>query len=215
LGLGTGTFALSDDDYWSVRDAGRVLARRLAKSLRLQEPNLVHRVVERGSWGDHGHSGPHRSCRARSFGGRCACAYSRCDRTCSVDAADRASLSVTATDWSEEFDASFVRRAVRKIPVRQRGVPGRLSGKSDKDEFSVATKSDGRNSGQPIHWRASCGYVVRSYWFAQRDWKHSCFSTSLPRTMGTDILGLLACGGRRLLPKLRCLFRGLHSCLAN
>jgi hypothetical protein len=63
-------------------------------------------------------------------------------------------------------------------------VPGRLSAKGDKDEFSVTTKSDCRNSGQPIHWRASCGYVVCSYWFAQRDWKHFCFSTNLPRTMG-------------------------------
>ena len=35
--------------------------------------------------------------RARSSGGRCACAHSRCDRTCSVDAADRTSLSVAAT----------------------------------------------------------------------------------------------------------------------
>src|SRR5262245_21666419 len=33
--------------------------------------------------------------------------------------------------------------------------------------------------------------------------------------MGTDILGLLACGDCRLLPKLCCLFRGLNSCLEN
>ena len=40
-------------------------------------------------------------------------------------------------------------------------------------------------------------------------------STNLPRTMGTDILGLFPCRDCRLLPKLRCLFRGLNSCLAN
>src|SRR5262249_17502690 len=87
LGLGTGTFPLSNDDHWSVCDAGRVFAHRLKKSLRSQEPHLVHRMVERGSRGDHGGSGPQRSGRARSFGGRCARAHSRCDHTCGVDAA--------------------------------------------------------------------------------------------------------------------------------
>jgi hypothetical protein len=81
------TFAPSNDDHWSVRDAGRVFDHRLKKSLRSQEPHLVHRMVERGSWGDHGRSGPQRSGRARSSGRRCARAYSRCDHTCSVDAA--------------------------------------------------------------------------------------------------------------------------------
>src|SRR6516165_6535056 len=57
------------------------------KSLRSQEPHLVHRVVERGSRGDHGGSGPQRPGRARSSGGRCASAHSRGDRTCSADAA--------------------------------------------------------------------------------------------------------------------------------
>jgi hypothetical protein len=51
--------------------------------------------------------------------------------------------------------------------------------------------------------------------FAQRDWKHSYLSTNLPRTMGTDILDLFPCRDCRLLPKLRGLFRGLNSCLAN
>src|SRR6516165_10338006 len=83
----TGTFALSHDDHRSVRDAGRVFAHRRKKSLRSQEPHLVHRVVERGSRGDHGGSGPQRPGRARSSAGRCASAYSRGDRTCSVDAA--------------------------------------------------------------------------------------------------------------------------------
>src|SRR5262245_23555513 len=52
-----------------------------------QEPYLVHRMVERGSRGNHGGSGPQRSGRARSFVGRCARAHSRCSHTCSVDAA--------------------------------------------------------------------------------------------------------------------------------
>jgi hypothetical protein len=33
--------------------------------------------------------------------------------------------------------------------------------------------------------------------------------------MGTDILDLFSCRYCRLLPKLRCLFRGLNSCLAD
>ena len=32
---------------------------------------------------------------------------------------------------------------------------------------------------------------------------------------GADILGLFPCRDCRLLPELRCLFRGLNSCLAN
>src|SRR6516165_3910139 len=87
LGLGAGTFALSDDDHRSVRDARRVFAHRLKKSVRSQEHHLVYRVVEHGSRGDHGRSGPQRSGRARSFGGRCARAHSRCHHACSVDAA--------------------------------------------------------------------------------------------------------------------------------
>src|SRR5262245_20838476 len=43
LDLGTGTFALSHDDHWSVCDAGRVFAHRRKKSLRAHEPHLVHR----------------------------------------------------------------------------------------------------------------------------------------------------------------------------
>jgi hypothetical protein len=100
LGVGAGTFALFDDDYWSVCDARRVFAYRLEKPLRSQESNLVYRVVERGSRGDHGCSGRHRSGRTGSSVGRCACAHSRGDRTSSVNAADRASSSVTATPVS-------------------------------------------------------------------------------------------------------------------
>ena len=40
-------------------------------------------------------------------------------------------------------------------------------------------------------------------------------STSFPRTVGTDILGLFPCCNCRLLPKFRGLFRGINSCLAN
>src|SRR6266487_5434506 len=88
-------------------------------------------------------------------------------------------------------------------------VPGGLS-RSNKDGFSVTTKSDGRSwIEQPVHWWASRGSVVCSYRFAQRDWKHSYLSTNLPRTMGTDILDLFPCRDCRLLPKLRGLFRGL------
>src|SRR5215475_5154994 len=87
---------------------------------------------------------------------------------------------------------------------------------SNKDEFRVATKSDGWNwIEHPIHWRADCGHVVCGYWIVQCDWKYFYCSTNFPRTMGTDILGLLAGGDCRLLPKLRCLFRGLNSCLAD
>src|SRR5215469_3357198 len=66
---------------------GVFCAHRLQKSLRSQEHHLVHRMVKRDSRGDHGRSGPHRYVRARSFGGRCACAHSRCHHTCSVDTA--------------------------------------------------------------------------------------------------------------------------------
>jgi hypothetical protein len=53
-----------------------------------------------GSWGDHGRSGCQRYGGAWSSGGRCACAHSRCDHTCSVDAADRHTCSVGAADRS-------------------------------------------------------------------------------------------------------------------
>ena len=73
--------------------------------------HLVHRVVERGSRGNHGCSGCHRSGRAWSSGGRCACAHSRGDCTCRVNAADRASSSVTATPVSIGFDTGLVWRS--------------------------------------------------------------------------------------------------------
>jgi len=57
--------------------------------------------------------------------------------------------------------------------------------------------------------------LVFGYWSAQRDWKHFCFSTNVPRTMGTDILGLFPGRDCRFLPELRCLFRSLAACLAN
>src|SRR5262249_11114509 len=105
LGLGARTFALSDDDHRSVRDTGRVFAHRLKKSLRSQEPHLVHCVVERGSWSDHGNPVPLRSCRARSFSRRCACAHSRCDYSCSVDASVCESLSLGSDNLvSTRFD---------------------------------------------------------------------------------------------------------------
>src|SRR6516162_3719213 len=100
LGVGARTFALFDDDYWSVRDARRVFAYRLEKPLRSQESNLVYRVVERGARGNHGCSGRHRSSRTGSSVGRCACAHSRGDCTCSVNAADCASLSAAPTPVS-------------------------------------------------------------------------------------------------------------------
>jgi hypothetical protein len=43
----------------------------------------------------------------------------------------------------------------------------------------------------------------------------SRISTNLPRTMGTDILGLFPYRDCRLLPKFRCLFRGFDPCLAD
>src|SRR5215831_12118460 len=117
LGLGTGTFALPDDDPWSVCDAGRVFAHRLKKSLRSQEPHLVHRMVERGSRGNHGRSGPQRSGRAWSFGGRCACAHSRCDHTCSVDAADNANWACCHSCPDPNLIAGSVGRSVRRLGV--------------------------------------------------------------------------------------------------
>src|SRR5215471_14358525 len=104
--MGTGTFALSDDDHRSVCDPRRVSDHRLKKSLCSQEPHLVHHLVERGSCGDHGRSIYPRYGRARALGGRCTCAHSRCGRPCSADAVGR------ATEWQREsvptrFDAGL------------------------------------------------------------------------------------------------------------
>src|SRR5262249_35444366 len=88
--------------------------------------------------------------------------------------------------------------------------------RSNNNELSATTKSDGRSwIEQPVHRRAGAGSVVCRYRFAQRNLKHSHFFTNLPRTMGTDILGVFPCRDRRLLPELRCLFRGLNACVAN
>src|SRR5215831_2628281 len=88
--------------------------------------------------------------------------------------------------------------------------------RSNKDGFRVTTKSDGRSwIEQPARWWADHSSVVCSCRFTRRDWKHCCISTNLPRTMGTDILGLFPCRDCRLLPEFRCLFRGLNSCLAD
>lgn len=73
---------------------------RIARSLCVQEHHLVHRVVEHCSWGHHGCTVPHRWGRTRSFDRRRSSAFSRCDRSCSVDAANEASLS----DGSERAD---------------------------------------------------------------------------------------------------------------
>ncbi|MGB9017944.1 MAG: ABC transporter substrate binding protein, partial [Pseudolabrys sp.] len=82
--------------------------------------------------------------------------------------------------------------------------------------LSVTKKSDDRNwIEQPVHRWGSCGAIVCSYRFAQRNWKHSCRSTNIPRTMGANIMGLLPCRDCRLLPKLRCLFWGLNAGVAN
>ena len=59
---------------------------------------------------------------------------------------------------------------------------------------------------QPVHRWASRRSVVCSYRVARRDWKHSYLSTDLPRTMGTDILGIVSYRDCRLLPELRCVF---------
>src|ERR1700730_1620502 len=94
-------------------------------------------------------------------------------------------------------------------------VPKRLSW-SNKDGFSVTTKSDGWSRiEQPVHWWARRGFVVFSHRFAQRDWNHSYRSANFPGTMGTDFLGLFPCRDCCLLPQLRCLFWGLASCLAD
>src|ERR1700730_18818785 len=99
----------------------------------------------------------------------------------------------------------------------ERPVPrGVGTSRSNNNELSATTKSDGRGwIEQPVHWRAGGGSVVCTYRFSHGDWKHWCLPTNLPRTMGTDILGVLACRDCRHLPKLRCLFRGLNACLAN
>ena len=65
---------------------------------------------------------------------------------------------------------------------------------SNKDGFSVATKSDGWSwIEQPVHWWARRGFIVFSHRFAQRDWNHSYRAPNLPGTMGTDFLGLFPC----------------------
>src|SRR5262245_14604074 len=68
---------------------------------------------------------------------------------------------------------------------------------------------------QPVHRWVSCGSIVCGYRVTRRNWKHSCRSTNIPRTMGTDILGLLPCRDCRLLPQLRCLLWGLNAGVAN
>ena len=103
---------------------------------------------------------------------------------------------------------------MNKVTAFDLGISGKVG--ANKDGVSVTTKSDGWSwINQPVHWRASRGSVVCSYRFAQRDWKHSYLSTNFPRTMGTDILDLLPCRNCCLLSKLRGLFRGLNSCVAN
>src|SRR5262245_36607110 len=57
LGVGSWSFTLPADDYWLVRNTRRISTHRIARPQREQEPYLVHRVVERGSWRDHGHTG--------------------------------------------------------------------------------------------------------------------------------------------------------------
>jgi uncharacterized protein DUF6010 len=68
-----------------------------------------------------------------------------------------------------------------------------------QDGYSVTTKSVGRCwIEQPVHWWACRGCIVCSRRFARRDRKHRCVSTGLPRTMGTDILGVFPCRDCRL-----------------
>src|SRR6516165_3771836 len=82
--------------------------------------------------------------------------------------------------------------------------------------FSTATQSDYRSRiEQPVHWGAGCGGVVCRDRFAGCDRKHSSLSTTLPRKMGTEILGLIPCRHCCLLSELRSLLRGLILCLAN
>src|SRR5436190_23935983 len=89
-------------------------------------------------------------------------------------------------------------------------------GSEQRDEFSFAANSYSRRwIEQPVRWWAGRGFVVRGYRCARRDRKHSCLSTNLSRTMGTDILELVPGRYCRFLLKLRCLFRGLNSCLAD
>jgi hypothetical protein len=81
-------------------------------------------------------------------------------------------------------------RAQQAMPVI-----GFLNSKTVESEhqgwIQRTTKSAGRSwIEQPVHWWARRGSVVCSCRFARRDWKHCCLSTHLPRTMGTDILGV-------------------------
>ena len=98
----------------------------------------------------------------------------------------------------------------RKLCPTARSLPGSLAVFSCWQVDGCSFKME-----QPVHWWTSRGSVVCSYRGARCDWKHSCLSTRLPGTMGTDILGLVPFDDCRLLSKLRCLFRRLSSCLAD
>src|SRR5262245_50171776 len=109
------------------------------------------------------------------------------------------------------FDTRFIWKSVPKIPASLA-----WQGRSNEDGVSVTKKSADRSwIEQPVHRWVSCGAIVYGYRFTRRNWEHSCRSTNIPRTMGTDILGLLPCRDCRLLPKLRCLLWGLNAGVAN
>jgi len=106
-------------------------------------------------------------------------------------------------------------KTIHVCPPTCRLVFGYLN-RTSQDASSFTPKSDRRGSvEQSADWWARHRSLVFGCWSARRDRKHFCFSTNVPRTMGTDILGLFPGRDCCFLPKLRCLFRGLAACLAN
>src|SRR5262245_65465477 len=64
--------------------------------------------------------------------------------------------------------------------------------RSNEGGVSVTKKSADRCwIAQPVYRWVSCGAIVCGYRFTRRNWKYSCRSTNIPRTMVADILGLL------------------------
>lgn len=163
LDLGPRTFALSADDYRSVRDTRRISAHRIARSLCPQEHYLVYRVVERGSWRDHGCSGLQRWGRKRPLDRRCPGALSRGDRSCGVDAPDCATIStcrlmsaVSAAPRHVSRGENFGLTVVRRLPRLYRGVRS-VFNNPDNDIWTgrafkrslVIVRRGGLNRGQP------------------------------------------------------------------
>ena len=92
---------------------------------------------------------------------------------------------------------------------------GRLS-RSNKDGFSVTTKSDDRSwIEQPIHWWAIVALLYVVIGLLSAIGSILIFQRIFQGRWEQIFWRLFPCRDCRLLPKLRCLFRGLNSCLAN